>query len=167
MMPMTLGPSPTSAWAEGGTPDDADDAGAITNEDGASPEGSSDEAEQSDPEPADPPEPETPELDTSEPAPEPEPAPSPAPRNDADEGNDEGEDSAPLAAGPDGGNPPYVYWDVKDADTGTPIPGATFKFDYRGILRWNTGTNASSVGDCVGVCSTSSDGDVLDRDTDG
>lgn len=73
-----------------------------------------------------------------------------------------------FAVGADGGTPPYVYWDVRDVETGELVPGATFEFEHRRLfLRWRTGDNADSISDCDGTCSTSTSGNVLDRDADG
>lgn len=73
----------------------------------------------------------------------------------------------PLIAGtPDGGTPPYVYWDVRDT-AGNLVSGATFKFEARRSWSWNTGSNASSISDCEGTCRTSTSGDSLERDSDG
>lgn len=76
-----------------------------------------------------------------------------------------------FALGADGGTPPYVYWDVRDVETGELVPGATFEFQYRsrGLVfwRWETGSNAGSISDCDGTCSNSNSGNVLDRDADG
>lgn len=78
---------------------------------------------------------------------------------------------SPMAVGPDGATPPYIYWDVKDADTGELVAGASFEFQYRSRSwlgwTWTTGTSAGSIIDCVGPCSSSQSGNVLDRDTDG
>ena len=74
---------------------------------------------------------------------------------------------APLIAGvPDGGNAPYVYWDVKD-DEGNLVPGATFKFEYRSSGSWTSGTNAAAIADCSGTCTIDTNGNSLDRDADG
>ncbi len=78
---------------------------------------------------------------------------------------------APLIAGvPDGGNAPYVYWDVKD-DEGNLVPGATFKFEYWSSGSWSgswtSGTNAAAIADCSGTCTIDTNGNSLDRDADG
>ncbi|WP_182354165.1 SpaA isopeptide-forming pilin-related protein [Flaviflexus huanghaiensis] len=81
---------------------------------------------------------------------------------------DADEEISPMAVGPDGATPPYVYWDVRDADTGELVSGATFAIEYRHRwLGWRDGNNASSIVDCNGTCSTNTSGNVLDRDTDG
>lgn len=72
----------------------------------------------------------------------------------------------PFAIGPDGGTPPFVSWTVKDA-AGNLIPGATFKFEYRGRSGWSTGSDAGAISDCDGTCSTSTAGNSLDRDSEG
>ena len=86
-----------------------------------------------------------------------------------------GGDIMPLAVGtPDGGTAPYVYWDVKDQN-GNLVSGATFKFEARinsGTTQrpnweWNTGSNAGTLSDCNGTCSTNTGGNSLDRDSDG
>lgn len=75
-----------------------------------------------------------------------------------------------MAAGADGGSAPYITWNVRDAETGELVPGATFKLENRAVIifgRWETGNDAGSIADCSGTCSTSTSGNSLDRDSDG
>lgn len=38
-------------------------------------------------------------------------------------------DVSPMAVGPDGATPPYIYWDVRDVDTGELVSGASFEWE--------------------------------------
>lgn len=80
-------------------------------------------------------------------------------------------DASPMAVGADGGAAPYIYWDVRDSDTGQLVEGATFTLEYRyerPFLWWTTwewavGSPSGGAVDCAGACSSGS----LDRDGDG
>ncbi len=52
----------------------------------------------------------------------------------------------PFAAGPDGGNPPYLYWTAKTSD-GDFMTGAQFQISRRGTLVW---LDTTTISDCVG-----------------
>ncbi len=77
----------------------------------------------------------------------------------------------PMALGPETGiTTPYVYWDVRDADTGELVQGATFTFARRQSDFWGWAEpaqqGANPMGDCVsGTCGGANS--QLDRDPDG
>ncbi|MBD3942558.1 VWA domain-containing protein [Microbacterium sp. NEAU-LLC] len=111
----------------------------------------------------------TPEPEKSEPAPEPEPeksepAPAPEQSEPAPVKTDEGESEtdaatqkpqsrslaaeapiAPLAAGPDGGQPPYIYWRAVDQD-GVLLGGTTFNVERRSGNNWVGDTSITDNG---------------------